>query len=89
MAAKNGGKAVLGKVSILYRYPVGQKFRRNHSIPHRFRDKCTVAFYAEIQHGCQKWQESDFLRNVTTTLYRHPAGQKLPLKSLYLTPFSR
>ena len=26
----------------------------------RSQDKCVFAFYAEIQHGCQKWRESDF-----------------------------
>ena len=27
---------------------------------HRFQDKCAFAIYAEIQDGCQKWQESNF-----------------------------
>ena len=39
--------------------PGSQKFRRNRSILHRFRDKCAFAFYAEIQDGYQKWRESD------------------------------
>ena len=44
-----------GKVaSTIYRYPVGQKFRRNHCILHHFQDKCIFAFYTEIQDGHQK-----------------------------------
>ena len=47
MAAKSGGKTILGKVaSGLYKYPVGQKFRRNCSISLCFRDKCVFAFSA-------------------------------------------
>ena len=38
----------------------GLKFHQNRSISNRFQDKCVIAFYAEIQNGCQKWQESDF-----------------------------
>ena len=38
----------------------GQKFRRNCSILHRFRDKCINVFYTEIQDGCQKWRENNF-----------------------------
>ena len=38
----------------------GQKFLRNCSILHPFRDKCIYVYYAEIQDGCQKWQENDF-----------------------------
>ena len=53
---------VLQKVaSRLCRYPVGQKFCRNHSISLRFRDKLVFAFYAEIQDGHQKWRENIFL----------------------------
>ena len=37
---------------------------------HRFQDKCTFAFYAEIQDGRPKWRESDF-------------GLKLPVDSSY------
>ena len=35
-------------------------FFQNRSVSHRFQDKCLFAFYAEIQDGCQKWQENDF-----------------------------
>ena len=38
----------------------GYKFHQNRSISNRFQDKCVFAFYAEIQDGRQKWQESDF-----------------------------
>ena len=40
--------------------PVGEKFYRNRSISHHFRDKYVFAFYAEIQDGRQKWWENDF-----------------------------
>ena len=61
MVAKSSGKVIFTKdPSILFIYPVGQKFRRNRSILHHFRDKYTFAFYAEIQDGRQKWWESDF-----------------------------
>ena len=39
---------------------MGKKFHQNRSISHHFQDKCIFAFYAEIQDGHQKWQESDF-----------------------------
>ena len=39
---------------------MGLKFRRNHSISLRFRDKHVFVFYAEIQDGHQKWLENDF-----------------------------
>ena len=38
----------------------GKKFQQNHSISHRFQDKCVYVFYVEIQDGCQKWRENDF-----------------------------
>ena len=38
----------------------GQKFRQNHFISHHFLDKCTFAFYTEIEDGHQKWQENNF-----------------------------
>ena len=51
----------LGKVaSRRCRYPVGQKFCQNRSIPLCFRDKRVLAFYAEIQDVHQKWREKDF-----------------------------
>ena len=52
MAAKVAGKQFLQKVANrLCRYPGGPKFCRNHSISHRFQDKCAFAFYTEIQDG--------------------------------------
>ena len=45
--------------STLCRYPVGQKFCRNRSILLRFQDKRLIVFNAEIQDGCQKWQENN------------------------------
>ena len=38
---------------------MSQKFCQNHSISHRFQDKCTFAFYTEIQDDRQKWRESN------------------------------
>ena len=41
---------------------MGQNFHRNCSISLRFRDKQVFAFNAEVQHGRQKWRESDFCK---------------------------
>ena len=60
------GKRFLQKVaSRLRRHPVGQKFRRNHSISLRYRDKYVFAFNAEIQDGRQKRRENDFCEKLT------------------------
>ena len=45
---------------LFFRRIQNSKFCKNHSISHRFRDKCAFAFYAEIQDGGQKWWESNF-----------------------------
>ena len=77
MATRNGGKRFLGKVgNRLCRYSAGQKFCRNLSISHRFRDKRVFAFYAEIQDGSQKWRENVVLQIITSRLCRYPVGQK-------------
>ena len=52
-----------------------------------FRDKCAFALYAEIQDGCQKWRESDFLRKVVSRLGRYPMGQKFVEITLSRTIF--
>ena len=47
-------------------------FRQNSRWQPKFRslDKCIFAFYAEIQDGRQKWQESDFcLKSPVDSLY--------------------
>ena len=44
------------------RYHAGQKFRRNSSISHSFRDKLIFAFNTKIQDGCQKWRENNFCK---------------------------
>ena len=63
MASKSGRKTIFRKIaSRLSRYPVGQKFRRNRSISLRFQDKWIFVFNAEIQDGCQKWQDNDFCK---------------------------
>ena len=55
MASQNCEKAFFCEVASTHcRYPVGQKFRRIHSISHHFRDKHIFAFNAEIQNGRQK-----------------------------------
>ena len=58
MATKNGRKMISGKnhqLTLLLPCLVGQKFRPNRCISHRFPDKCIFTFYTEIQDGCQKW----------------------------------
>ena len=61
MASKSGRKTIFRKIaSRPCRYPVGQKFRQNCSISLRFQDKRVFVFNAEIQDGCQKWQENNF-----------------------------
>ena len=48
MAPKVAGKRFYEKSSV---DSADQKFCQNRSISHRFQDKCTFAFYTEIQHG--------------------------------------
>ena len=71
MVAKNGGKTILGisRQYTLQIHSVGQKFHRNRSMWHSFRDKCVFPFYAEIQEaeiqdGRQKCWENDFCKNM-------------------------
>ena len=45
-------------------YNGSQKFHRNYSISYCFQDKCIFVFYAEIQDGCQIWQETDLWQKV-------------------------
>ena len=49
-----GKRFSVKNASTFCRYPVGQKFRRNHYIPHYLRDKGALVSYAEIQDGHQK-----------------------------------
>ena len=56
--------------------PCGSKICHNHSVSHRLPDKCAFALYAEIQDGCHKWWESDFLQKVASRLCRYHVGQK-------------
>ena len=68
--------------SILLKYPVGQKFRRNRSISHGLGDTNNFKFY----HFCQKIENSKwlpfldrgkmFLKNVQSILLRYPVEQK-------------
>ena len=87
-SAKNSGKAIVGEIaSRLCLYSAGQKCCRNGSILNPFRE-CVFTFYAEIQDGRKKWQESDFweksLVDSTDTL-----RSTISSKSLYLAPFLR
>ena len=67
---KMAGKWFLGKfASRFFIYPACQKINWNWSILHHLLDKCVFAFYAEIQDGRQKWQESDFCEKSSV----HPA----------------
>ena len=55
------GKQFLRKVSSrLCRYPVGQKFCRNHSILLRFRVKHIFLFNTDFQDSWQQWSENVF-----------------------------
>ena len=55
------GKHFLEKViGKLCSYPAGQKFRRNCSISHSFRDKCVFVFYAEIQNDAKNGRKTIF-----------------------------
>ena len=60
----------LSRVSYIYIYPVGQKFRRNRSISHGLGDTSNFKFY----HFCQKLQK--FLRIEQSILHIYPVGQK-------------
>ena len=58
MVTKNGRKTIFGKSrQLTLLIPWRSKIRQNHSISHRFPDKCVLA---EIQDGRQKWQDIDF-----------------------------
>ena len=67
--------------SILYIYPVGQKFHPNRSISHGLGDTSNFKFY----HFCQKfenskwppfWKEKKFLRIEQRMLHMYRVGQK-------------
>ena len=67
--------------SILHIYPVGQKFRRNHSISHGLGDTSNIKFYHfcqkfENSNGCHFWKEEKFLRIEQSILHIYPVGQK-------------
>ena len=85
-AAKSGRKTIFWKIaSRLCRYPVGQTFCRNRSISLRFQDKQVFVFNAEIQDGCQKWQENDFCEKLPID-----SADTLGVKNcFYLAPFPR
>ena len=65
MATKSGGKMTFGRSHQLTADILsgGQKFWSNRCISHCFPDKFVFTFYAEIQDGRQKLQESDFWEN--------------------------
>ena len=67
-------------MATLQRYPVGQKFRRNHSIQHGFQDIsifvfCNFAKNSKIQNGRHFLREIFCLKIGMATLQRYPTGQ--------------
>ena len=76
------------------RYPAGQKFRRNRSIQHVFRDISIFVFC----NFCEKFENSkwppflareNFFENWENYSTEIPCGSKISSKSLYLARFSR
>ena len=68
-------------MATLQRYPVGQKFHRNCSISHSFRDISILCFAifvknSKIQNGSHFWQDKKFWKNVLVNLQRYPLGPK-------------
>ena len=81
-------------MATLQRYPVGQKFRRNHSILQGFRDISIFMFC----NFCEKFENSkwppflarhNFFQNWYNYSAEIPCGSKISSKSLYLARFSR
>ena len=75
-------------------YPVGQKFRRNHSIFQGFRDISIFMFC----NFCEKfenskwppfWARQNFFQNWDSYSAEIPYGPKISSKSLYLARFLR
>ena len=64
----------LGKAR-LHRYPVDQKFHRNCSIQHGFRDTSIFAKNLIIQNGRHFWQVKYSLKLGKTSFHRYPVGQ--------------
>ena len=65
----------------MLRYPVDQRFRRNRSILHGFRDISIFVFLifvknSKIQNGRHIWRDKIFLKIGMATLQRYPEGQK-------------
>ena len=70
----------LGKASH-HRYPVAQKFCRNHSISHSFRDTsifvfCNFCEKVKIQNGCHFWWDKKILKTRPPTQQSYSMGQK-------------
>ena len=70
----------LGKAS-LHRYPVGQKFCRNHSIWHDFRDTSIFVFcdfcekFEKFKMAAIFWQVNYSLKLGKVSLHRYPVDQ--------------
>ena len=75
----------------LQRYNVGQKFRRNCSILHGFRDISIFVFCEKFENS--KWPpylvRQNFFENWDGYSADIPCGSKLSSKSLYLAQFLR
>ena len=62
--------------SILYIYPVVQKFRRNRSISYGLGDTSNFEFYYFCQKFSHFWKEEKFVRIEQCILHIYPVGQK-------------
>ena len=97
MAAMLGETNFFSKIGMatLHRYPVGQKFRRNRSIYHGFRDISIFVFcnFCEKNSKNSKWPpfwaRQNFFENWDGHSAEIPCGSKISSKSLYLARFSR
>ena len=81
MATENDGKTIYGKNCV---FPRALKFCQNHSISHRFRNKCAFMFYEEIQGGHQEWRENNFGHKLAEHSV-HTLGLKILLNLLDLS----
>ena len=78
------GKQFLLKVaSRLFIYPEGQKFHRNRSILHCFKDKCFLRFMQKLKMATKSGRKVIFVKSRQYTLYT------LGVENCYKIPLSR